>query len=65
MEKYVRVSEMNKDHPVVFTAEEIVDNARGVGSWMWNGANFVCSNCICGSRESSRFCKFCGARMED
>ena len=64
MEKYVRVNAMNKEHPTVYTAEEIADNVRGVGWWIWNGANFVCSNCNCGSREDSRFCKFCGARME-
>lgn len=65
MEKYVRVSEMKKDHPTVFTAEEIADSVRGVGSWMWDGVRFTCPVCRCGSKDGGRYCKFCGARMEE
>lgn len=65
MEKFVRVSDIGKEHAPVYTAEQIADNVRGVGCWLWNGANFVCSNCNCGSRENRRFCKYCGARMEN
>ena len=64
MEKYIRVSEMNKDRPAVFTAEEIADNVRGVGKWIWNGDKFICPVCACGSRDGRRFCQYCGARME-
>lgn len=71
MEKFIRVSDIkyvadpNKDHDVtVFSAEEIADSVRGVSYWVWNGAVYICSNCGCGSRDESRFCKFCGARNE-
>ena len=70
MEKYVRVTDIKldttlqlKEHPAILTAEEIADNLRGVGSWVWNGTNYLCDVCGCGSRENNRFCKFCGARM--
>lgn len=62
MEKFIRVSDMNKDHAPVYTAEEIADNARGVASWMWNGEMFICTNCGSGSRDDKRFCKYCGSR---
>ena len=69
MEKFIRVSDIKyvsdpcKDHDVtVFTAEEIADRTRGVGVWVNNGDKWVCSNCGCGSRERSEFCKYCGAR---
>lgn len=62
MEKYIRVSDLGKDKPKIATAEEIADAVRGVGEWVWNGANYVCTHCLCGSRENSRFCKFCGSR---
>ena len=65
MEKYVRVSAMNKEHPTVYTAEEIADSVRGVGEWVWDGSRYNCPICGCGSKDGGRFCKFCGARMEN
>lgn len=62
MEKFIRVSDINKDHAPIFTAEEIADRTRGVGVWVENGGKVICSNCGCGSRERSEFCKYCGAR---
>ena len=62
MEKYIRVSDINKDHAPIFTAEEIADKTRGVGTWVQVGDKWVCTNCGCGSRERSEFCKYCGAR---
>ena len=65
MEKFIRVSDINKEKYNVLTAEEIADSVRGVMYWEWNGVNFICTKCGCASRENSRFCKFCGARRGD
>ena len=62
MEKFIRVSDINKDHAPVYTAEEIADSYRGVGSWVWNGDVFLCTSCGCGSKDDKRFCKYCGSR---
>lgn len=62
MEKYVRASDVGKDRAKVFTAEEIADNVRGVGRWFYNGSVYLCENCGCGSKDKSRYCKYCGAR---
>ena len=65
MEKFVRVSDIGKEHAQVYTAEQIADSYRGVGAWHSYGYNVVCSNCSCIASAPSRFCKYCGARMEN
>lgn len=62
MEKYIRVCEAGKEQPKIFTAEEIADSVRGVGTWIWDGAKYHCSNCGAASREGKRFCQYCGAK---
>ena len=62
MEKYVRVNELNKDKPTVYTAEEIADAVRGVDEWVWNGSIYVCGRCGCGARDPKNFCGYCGSR---
>lgn len=62
MEKFVRVSDIGKDKPAIYTAEEIADNVRGVGRWIWDGSHYICDKCGCKSREGKRFCGYCGAR---
>lgn len=62
MEKFIRVSDINKDHAPVYTAEEIADMYRGVGTWVQVGDKWACTECGCGSRDPKRFCGYCGAR---
>lgn len=64
MEKFVRVSDIGKDRPTVYTAEEIADVFRGVGVWVKVGDKYVCNNCGCGSRDPKKFCGYCGSRNE-
>ena len=61
MEKYIRVSDINKDHAPVYTAEEIADNYRGAEGWEWDGSKYVCKKCRCKTADYGRFCKFCGS----
>lgn len=61
MEKFIRVSDKDKDAPAVFTAEDIANNYRGVGVWVWNEGKWDCSKCGCTSRDRSAFCKYCGS----
>ena len=61
MEKFIRVSDINKDHAPVYTAEEIANSFRGVGVWVKNGDKWDCGHCGCTSRDRSEFCKFCGS----
>lgn len=65
MEKFVRVSDIGKEHAPVYTAEQIADSYRGVGEWHDWGNNVMCGNCSAISRDRNRFCKYCGARMEN
>lgn len=58
----MRVSELTKDKPTVYTAEEIADAVRGVGELEWNGEKFMCTHCGALSRDAKRFCGYCGAR---
>ena len=62
MEKFIRVVDKDNDHPTVYTAEEIADNVRGVGEWVWNGEKYLCTVCGALSRDGKRFCGYCGAR---
>lgn len=62
MEKFVRVSDIGKEHAPVYTAEQIADSYRGVGEWVKVGDKDYCPNCGCASREPKRFCAYCGAR---
>lgn len=62
MEKYVRVSDLNKDTPAVYTAEEIADMYRGIGVWVKVGDKIYCPNCGCASRDPKKFCTYCGSR---
>ena len=63
MEKYIKVFDIEKEHPQVFSGEEIADSVRGVVPWIWNGSVWKCGKCGCGSKDKSRFCKYCGAKM--
>lgn len=65
MEKFVRVSDIGKEHAPVYTAEQIADSYRGVGEWLPWGQNVVCGKCHSISRDGGKFCKYCGARMEN
>lgn len=60
--KYVRAIDINNPSPKVYTAEEIADAVRGVGTWVQVGDKWVCTECGCGSRDPKRFCGYCGAR---
>ena len=62
MEKYIRVSELSKDKPTVYTADEIADIVRGVGVWVKVGDKWACNNCGCYSRDPKNFCGYCGSR---
>jgi hypothetical protein len=62
MEKYVRVSDIGKDKPAVYTAEEIADSVRGAGKWEYDGGKCVCFKCGCVNRDGKRFCTYCGAK---
>lgn len=64
MEKFIRVVDKDKDHPTVYTAEEIADNVRGVGEWVWRNGKAYCTRCGAASRDGKRFCQYCGSRNE-
>ena len=62
MEKYVRVSDIGKDHAKVYTAEEIADSVRGKTQFIWNGTKWICDKCGCAVRDPVHFCGYCGAK---
>ena len=64
MEKYVRVNEINKDHPTIYTGEEIADIVRGSGKWNYNYNGMpICDRCGAANKNGKNFCTYCGAKQ--
>ena len=63
MDKYIRVSDLNKEKPTVLTGEEIADNVRGSGKWSYNyNGTPICDKCGAANKSGKNFCTYCGAK---